>query len=879
MDAEASRGVPAGTPGGEQVIPQNIDAEISVLGASMLTPNVIPGVSEIVRPNHFYRQSHQLIFEVIEDLFSRGEPVDPITVSEELANRASLEAVGGRAFIHSLASAVPTATNARHYAEIVRENYCLRSLIRVGGQIAEMGYRREAPPMELVDRAEQMVFDISQTRVTGEFEPIGELISESFAELERTMSEGHQAVGCQTGFRDLDNLITGFAPANLVILAARPSMGKTAFALNIARNVAVDQGKGVAVFSLEMSKMEIVRRMMCAEARVDSWRVQRGMLQAQEWSRLAAACTPLHSAPIFIDDSASVNLMEIRAKARRLKAKHRDLGLILVDYLQLMMGDLGVENRQQEISRISRGLKILARELEVPVMALSQLSRQVEQRAGNRPVLSDLRECVTGDTLVCVADGRRTPVSDLVGERPWVVAVTAEGRLTEARSDLVWSVGRRPVFEVRTASGRRLRATAEHRVLAGSGWTTVATLRKGDRLALARRLPQPARTETWPDGRVALLGHMIGDGSYLPGQPLRYTTGSLENAELVADVAEEEFGLTVHWRRGRGNWFQLLLSGNGDRWHPRGLNHWLRDLGIFGQRSREKRLPGAVYMLDDRQVALLLRHLWATDGTVAPRKGGSRGSAGVHFSTASQGLADDVAALLLRLGIVARIRSVSQGADRGYTVNISGRDSLWTFVEKVGGFGTRAAGVDALRRSLAYSVGNTNADTLPHEVFDRVRERVVARGVTQRAMASTRGTSHGCSAHFGFSPSRAVLLEYARLPDDESLECRATSDLFWDAVIEVAPVGEEEVFDLTVPGPSCWLADGLVSHNSGAIEQDADLVLFIYRDEVYNRDSPDKGTAEIIVGKQRNGPIGDCKLAFIQSYTRFADLADRRGPQ
>ena len=387
-----ARAAGGGPSGGEHILPQNMDAEISVLGASMLTPNVIPAVSEIVRPNHFYWQSHQRIFEVIEELNGKGDPVDPITVSEELANRASLELVGGRAFIHSLVTAVPAATNARHYAEIVRENYYLRSLIQVGSQIAEMGYRREQSPMELIDKAEQMVFDISARRATSEFEPIGELISESFAELERTMSEGHPTVGVESGFRDLDNIIRGFQPANLVVLAARPSMGKTAFALNIARNIAVDQGKGVAIFSLEMSKMEVVMRMMCSEARVDSHRLHHGMLQVNEWSKLTAACTPLFSAPIFIDDSASLGLMEIRAKARRLRAREKGLGLIVVDYLQLMMGDTSTENRQQEISRISRGLKILARELEVPVLALSQLSRQVEQRAGNRPVLSDLRE-------------------------------------------------------------------------------------------------------------------------------------------------------------------------------------------------------------------------------------------------------------------------------------------------------------------------------------------------------------------------------------------------------------------------------------------------------------------------------------------------------
>lgn len=385
-------GVPGGLGGEGYSLPQNLDAEISVLGASMLTPNVIPGVSEIVRPHHFFRQAHQRIFEVIEDLFSRGEPVDPITVCEELANRGCLELVGGRGYVHSLVTAVPAAINARHYAEIVRENYLLRSLIKVGGEITEMAYRRERSPAELIDRAEQMVFEISQSRAATEFEPLSELIDANFAELERTAAEGHHTLGCQTGFRDLDAIINGFLPSNLIILAARPSMGKTAFVLNIARNVALDQHKAVGIFSLEMSKAEVAMRLMCAEARVDGRRVKRGLLQPNEWSRLAAACTPLHSAPIFVDDSPSLNLMEIRAKARRLRAREKNLGLIILDYLQLMMGDVGAENRQQEIARISRGLKILARELEVPVLALSQLSRQVEQRAGNRPVLSDLRE-------------------------------------------------------------------------------------------------------------------------------------------------------------------------------------------------------------------------------------------------------------------------------------------------------------------------------------------------------------------------------------------------------------------------------------------------------------------------------------------------------
>jgi replicative DNA helicase len=378
--------------GGDDVPPQNPDAEVSVLGALMMAPNLIAGVTEILRSHHFYRRSHQLIYEVIEDLYARGEAVDPITVSEELSNRGNLETVGGKAQVHSLVSAVPAATNVRYYAEIVRENYLLRMLISVGQTIAELGYRREGEPLDLIDRAEQLVFDIAQSRVSAEFVPIGEVISDSFAELEKTMSEGKRSRGVETGFRRVDDIITGFQPANLVILAARPSMGKTAFALNVARNVAVEQNRGVALFSLEMSKLELVQRIMCSEARVDSQRLRHGQFQASEWSKLTAACTPLYTAPMFIDDTASINLMEIRSKCRRLKAKEKNLGLIIIDYLQLMVGDVSSENRQQEISRISRGLKILARDLDVPVLALSQLSRQVEQRAGNRPLLSDLRE-------------------------------------------------------------------------------------------------------------------------------------------------------------------------------------------------------------------------------------------------------------------------------------------------------------------------------------------------------------------------------------------------------------------------------------------------------------------------------------------------------
>jgi replicative DNA helicase len=405
----------------------------------------------------------------------------------------------------------------------------------------------------------------------------------------------------------------------------------------------------------------------------------------------------------------------------------------------------------------------------------------------------------------------------------------------------------------------------------------VEALRRGDRLALARSAPEPEDAGEWSEARLALLGHLIGDGSYLSGQPMRYCTASGENSRLVAGSAIEEFGVKVNRHAGRGNWHQLVLSGNGNRWHPAGVNRWLRELGIFGQRSCEKRIPESVFGLDNWSIAVLLKHLWATDGTIFARKPGTRGSSTICFSTNSRGLADDVAALLLRLGIVARLREVAQGKHRPmFTVSVSGARDQRLFLERVGAFGPRRAGAEKLAQVLAVRRDGTNVDTLPVEFFEKVKASMAAHGVSHRAMSVARGTSYGGSSRFRFAPSRALMAEYAGLLEDETLLADAESDLFWDRVVEVIPSGEEEVFDLTVPGPASWLADGIVSHNSGAIEQDADMVMFLYRDEYYNPDSDDKGIAEVIIGKHRNGPTGKVQLAWLEQYTKFASLA-RRG--
>ncbi len=374
------------------VPPQNLEAEESVLGAMMLSPGAIGAVSEVLDAGDFYRESHARIYRAALALYAKGEPVDAITLVDELEERGDLVDAGGRTRIHELAALVPASANAGHYARIVREMATLRGLIRAGSEISGLGWERPGETTDLVDRAEQIVFDLSQSRVTSEFSHIEELLKDSFERITALYEAGADVTGTPSGFRDLDRLTSGFQPGNLIIVAARPSMGKSGLGLCMAANLAMRAETPTAVFTLEMSKSEVTQRLMCSEAKVESQRLRTGKLAADDWPRLTAACDRLAKAPIYVDDTGSITMMEIRSKARRLKSREPSLGLIVVDYLQLMTSGASVENRVQEVSQISRQLKVLARDLDVPILAMSQLSRAVEQRHDKRPILSDLRE-------------------------------------------------------------------------------------------------------------------------------------------------------------------------------------------------------------------------------------------------------------------------------------------------------------------------------------------------------------------------------------------------------------------------------------------------------------------------------------------------------
>jgi len=377
-----------------RVPPQSIEAEESVLGGILLENTALDRAIEVIGSDDFYREAHRKIFRGMLELSERGEPADIITLSEVLRSRGDLVDVGGVTYLAELAERVPTAANILQYARIVKEKAILRGLIGTATDIATRGYEANQDVEELLDSAEQRIFAISEGRIRPAFYRMGEVIMETLKTVERLHAHKQLVTGVPTGFKDLDRLTAGLQPAELIILAGRPGMGKTALALNIAQHAALcPGGHAVAVFSLEMAKEQLVLRMLCAQARVDSAKVRGGFLSDRDFERLAIAAQQLGDAPIYIDDSPGLSVLELRAKARRLKRDQSvNLAMVIVDYLQLMRGLGSTDSREQEISQISRSLKNLAKELHVPVVALSQLNRQVEQRAERRPLLADLRE-------------------------------------------------------------------------------------------------------------------------------------------------------------------------------------------------------------------------------------------------------------------------------------------------------------------------------------------------------------------------------------------------------------------------------------------------------------------------------------------------------
>lgn len=993
-------GPPPGEDFGRQP-PQDMAAEQAVLGGMLLSKDAIADVLERLRPGDFYRPAHQNVYDAILDLYGRGEPADAVTVAAELDRRGLLRRIGGAPYLHTLISTVPTAANAGFYAGIVAEKALLRRLVEAGTRVVQYGYAGAdgADVTDVVDRAQAEIYDVTERRASEDFVALEDLLQPTMDEIDAIASQGGISRGVPTGFTEFDEITNGLHPGQMIIIAARPGVGKalaldtplptpngwttmgdvavgdhligadgeptrvvaatdvmlgrpcfevefsdrtvivadaqhqwptgdgirttaqlrpglhtitaptsgggaavlapvcqvttvrrlpsvpvrcvevdnaahlylagpamvpthnSTLGLDFMRSCSIKHRMASVIFSLEMSKSEIVMRLLSAEAKIKLADMRSGRMSDDDWTKLARRMSEISEAPLYIDDSPNLTMMEIRAKGRRL-AQKADLKLVVVDYMQLMSSGKKYESRQQEVSDFSRSLKLMAKELEVPVIAISQLNRGPEQRTDKRPQVSDLREsgCMTANTRILRADnGAEVTFGELMetGERPLVWSLDERKRMVARPMTNVFYSGHKEVFKLRLASGREVEATANHPFMTLDGWVPLGELAVGDRLATPRRVPEPVQTERLHDSEVIMLAHMIGDGSCVKRQPIRYASVDKVNL-LEVEISARHFGVTAvrdEYPAARVTTMRLPAPYRLTHGKRNPIAAWLDKLGLFGKRSHEKSVPKEVFALPDDQVALFLRHLWATDGSV--RWDATARQARIYYATTSRQLADDLAQLLLRVGVYSRIKCAKKVSYRDcWHVLIYGGDNQHRFLAHVGVNGERGIKAREVLRQLEAAERNPNLDTVPKEVRQQVRSALVRKG---------------SSAMWKHAPSRSRLHQAAAILDDPELHDLARNDVFWDEIVEITSIGEHDVYDGTVPGTSNFVAQGITAHNS--LEQDADMVLLLHRPDAIDREDPRGGEADIILGKHRNGPTANITVAHQLHFSRFTNMA------
>ena len=864
--------------GFDRTPPQDMAAEQCVLGAMLLSKDAIADVAEIIKGADFYRPAHETVYDAITDLYSRGEPADAITVAAELTKRGEMARIGGAPYLHTLVASVPMAANAGYYAHIVREKSILRRLVEAGTKIVQISYAGEGQVDDVVDQAQAEIYQVTERRTGEDYAPLKDIMESTLDEIEAIDTRGDQMIGVPTGFTDLDELTNGLHPGQMIILAARPAMGKSTLGLDFARSASIKNGLTSVIFSLEMSRTEITMRLLSAEAKVPLHHMRNGKMSDEDWAKLARKMGEVSEAPLFIDDSPNLTMMEIRAKARRLKQRH-DLKMIIIDYMQLMTSGKKVESRQLEVSEFSRSIKLLAKELEVPVIAISQLNRGAEQRTDKRPMLSDLREsgCLTADTRLMRADtNAEVSLGELLASDARDVPVwSLDDRLKLVPRTLTHAFpsGVKEVFRLKLASGREIKATANHPFLTYAGWKPLGELSAGARIGSLRHVPPPLDVQPWDDDEVVVLAHLLGDGSFVRRQPIRYASIDEANLTAVTNAAARRFGVGAvrdEYAAARVTTLRLPAPYRLTHGKRNPIAEWLDGLGLFGLRSHEKFIPAGVFGMPKQQTGLFIRHLWATDGSV--RWDDKAGQGRIYYASTSRRLVDDLARLLLRHNIFSRIKTVRKAGYRdGYHLYVYGVENQLRFCDEIGVHGARGEKAADVAERLRDVRANTNLDTVPKEVWEQVRSVLTDRGMTHREFAAAMNTSFSGSTMWKHAPSRQRLAQVAEVLDDADLEVLATNDVFWDTITSVESIGDQDVYDATVLGTHNFVADGIATHNS--LEQDADMVILLHREDAYERESTRPGEADFIVAKHRNGPTANVVVAFQGHYSRFVDMA------
>lgn len=883
--------------------PNSKESEMIVLGCMLTSMGSLNIAADLLQAEDFYYSEHRFVFDVLKGCFLQDRPADVHLVAEELKRREQLALIGGIAYLTSLAQYAGTAAHIEEYTELVRSKSLLRQMIRSAQDVERLAFNDPDDVPSTLDLAQQKFFQISQSANTSMGIQIREILSGSKAtsklpylkelqerqELFQTRGPDETAtIGIPTHLADLDKLVNGFSPSNLMILAARPAMGKTALLLNIAENLCFRNNLPVGIFSLEMSAEQILHRIICSQAEVESDKIRTGSLTGSEFQRIVSAVGKMQKHTMLIDDTPGLKITDLRARARRMKEAH-GIQFLVIDYLQLLTGSgtsRSQENRQIEVSEISRLLKTLARELNVPILCAAQLSRKVEERAGHRPMMSDLREsgCLAGETQIKDAEtGRLYTIQELAERKEqtpiWVYGVDKDFKIGKHRMVKAFYSGKKRVYELKTRTGRTIKASANHPFLKLEGWTRLDALTPGDRIGLPRNL-NGQRLSKMPADELTLLAHLLGDGCILPSQPYHYTSADESNIETVSLAANRLFNIQPKVVKQK-NWFHVYLPSpyrvTHGKYHP--ITLWFNNLGIERVRSYDKKIPSSIFECDNEEITLFLKHLWATDGNISVKTlKGRKTSASIYYASSSKKLCQQTQHLLLNLGIQSTLSTVpsSRGYRTMYHLLVQGKTHQSSFLKKIGSAGKRGQIIPQLLDYLEQIKPNLNYDVVPKEAWHSVIKKAKNDcKLGWRQVCQGLHTSYSGSSLFKAGISRDRMQALHQVLPTKEIATLANSDIYWDEILSITELEVEDVYDATVENVHNFVANDIVVHNS--LEQDSDLVMFLLRREYYDPyDKP--GTADLIVAKNRHGAIGTVNLAFRKEIAQFSNLSSMRGP-
>ena len=1033
----------------------NLNIERAVLSAIIFDPQIFEEIASKLRHNDFYLPFHQHLFSAIEELAVEEKPIDEEFLRAKLISMNTFDEI---AMLEILAANPISNTTA--YLTEIKSKASKRALVTLATEIRKVTIEDDLPTEEIMNLVEKKLYEITQNSTNEDFRESKDITLTMMDEIERLKALGNsKLIGTDTGFRNLNEKTSGFGKGDLVIIAARPAMGKclgkgtkvlmysgelkkvediqvgeelmgddstprrvlslargreemywvhqnkgidyrvnkshilsliddkkniinievskyldkniefkkrykgykatlnsnkvsfpipsitsenryskitvqydkvddyygfeidgnrlflledmtvthnTALVLNMALK-AIERDEGVAFFSLEMPAEQLMLRMLSAKTSIPLQALRVGDLRDEQWSQFSSAVDDISRKKLFVDDGGYATIHHVRSKLRKLKSQHPEISVAIIDYLQLMSGDGGREGRQQEISEISRGLKQLARELDIPILALSQLNRGVESRDNKRPMLSDLREsgCLSGDSIIIDAkSGRVYRIDELEKNRALLPfetkAMTSDLKIENFKITNAFFSGIKTIYRLTTKSGKTINATANHKFYKVDGWLRLDKLKVGDKIATPDRVDIKTSKNILVDNELILIAHLLGDGSILEGQPYHYTNEDMQNIEMVQYVAKELFDIDARIVQ-QQSWWHLYLTSpyhlTHNKKHP--ITLWYEKLHIQRVRSYEKQIPKAVFECSNKAIKLFLKHLWSTDGSITLQKQKNRtNKIAVYYASTSQILAKQVQSLLLRVGIISKLKMVKQIKKEkeyrpSYHVTVQGKNDLEKFLKEIGSFGKRGKKSEEYLKVLEETKANPNNGCFDKIVWQSyIKEAKDRQNISWRDFAKKLNMSYCGSTLFKSGVSKERMQRISEFLEDEKIDHFANADIYWDEIVSIEKGDSVKTYDLTVDSVHNFVANDIIVHNS--IEQDADIVMFVYRDDVY-REAMEKEKemkakaegkeytgefkkkaeedAEIIIGKQRNGPTGTVDLVFQKNFTRFVDAS------